>query len=86
MKDQEGNSMSSDNETTHFTTKWSTRMIATEQHDYVSGIAAGSSGEVYVTGHINNRDVLGMSKLGLYDAYLVRYESDGIKKWSTFLN
>src|SRR5581483_3358416 len=64
--------------------QWAQQVIS-PGHDYVTGIASGPGGDVYITGYTtgnfngnNNADVSGNTT----DIFLVKYAGDGTKLWS----
>ena len=61
------------------TVQW-TRKIGTSRYDYANGIAADSSGNIYIAGA--TRGDIGGSNQGEIDAFLVRYNSSGTVQWT----
>ena len=57
-----------------------TKQFGSDLRDIGFGIAADSSGNAYVTGHTKG-DLFGRNT-GAYDVFIVKYNSDGIEKWT----
>ena len=51
--------------------------------DYGNGVAVDSSDNIYVTGSTNGK--LFSKNSGIYDIFLVKYNSSGTKKWTNQL-
>ncbi len=62
--------------TTHYT-----KQLGTASQDYGSGDAVDSSGNTYVAGATRG-DFDGNTSAGLYDGFLVKYNSAGAKQWT----
>jgi len=65
-------------------TKQWTKMLGTSSLDVGKGIVTDTSGNVYVTGD-TERGLDGNTSagsIGSYDAFLVKYNSSGIKQWT----
>jgi hypothetical protein len=84
IKDLYGNALTSDNRTWSFTLPWTqhiTNNISSWGSVYARDIAIDSSGNIFVVGYCNN-GLFNSSGLGNTDAFLVKYNSSGLKQWS----
>jgi len=59
--------------------KW-IRQFGTVADDYINGIDVSSSGDIYLSGSTNGTLPL-QTPGGDYDAFLVRYDKNGVQKW-----
>jgi len=84
IKDFNGNAITSDNRTWNFTLPW-TQHITNDTVSYGSvyakDIALDSSGNIFVVGY-SHYGLFSDSGLGDADAFLVKYNSSGLKQWS----
>ncbi len=66
------------------TIQW-TKLIGTSSQDHGKDIKIGSDGSIYITGHtlgnLNGETLNG----GAADAFLVKYNSDGVEQWTKLL-
>jgi lipopolysaccharide export system protein LptA len=62
------------------TKEW-TRQLGTGDSDYATGIAVDGSGNIYVTGYTYG-GLDGNPNAGGSDAFLVKYDSEGVKQWT----
>jgi hypothetical protein len=88
VKDVAGNSLAQ-NYSWSFEIKWvGTKQLGTSNEDYATGVATDSSGNVYVTGYtgkMNSPTLEGLdgnTNAGVYDPFVVKYNSFGIKQWT----
>ena len=58
-----------------------TRQLGTIGSDFGSGVAADTSGNVYVAGYTNG-GIGGNTNAGDYDAFLVKYSTAGVRLWT----
>ncbi|MCP4132457.1 MAG: hypothetical protein GY754_15905 [bacterium] len=66
------------------TREWS-RQLGSSARDRASGVAADSSGNIYVTGHtLGNLD--GIQNTNSLDIFLVKYNSTGTKLWTKLIS
>ena len=61
-----------------------TKLLGTGNPDEGKGITTDSSGNVYITGFTNG-NLDGVKSPGNSDAFVVKYNSDGIKQWTKLL-
>ena len=61
-----------------------TRMIGGSGGDYVTGIANGSDGSVYVTGNTSS-NLDGLTRRGQFDSFVIKYDANGNKLWTRFI-
>lgn len=64
--------------------QWSRQMGVAGVQSNAVGVAADSSGNVYVAG-VTEGNLDGVSKTGTRDAFLVKYDSSGTKQWTRLL-
>ena len=62
-------------------TKQWTKQLGTEEYDEARGVAADSSGNVYVVGGTKGR-LNGISNSGRTDAFMIKYNSSGTRQWT----
>lgn len=58
-----------------------TRQLGTSSYDGASDVATDSAGNVYVVGSTNG-GLDGNTNSGLYDLFVVKYDSAGLKQWT----
>ncbi|REJ42170.1 MAG: calcium-binding protein, partial [Microcystis flos-aquae DF17] len=56
------------------------KQFSTSSHDYAEGISSDSNGNVYVSGKTFG-SFLGYTNLGLYDAFVAKYDGNGNQLW-----
>ncbi|MFM6724643.1 MAG: SBBP repeat-containing protein, partial [Dolichospermum sp.] len=56
------------------------KQFSTSSHDYAEGISSDSNGNVYVSGKTFG-SFLGYTNLGLYDAFVAKYDGNGNQQW-----
>ena len=61
-----------------------TQLLGSSGNDYSFEVATASDGSVYITGR-TNADLDGETHAGLFDAFLIKYASDGTKTWTKLL-
>ena len=65
-------------------TKAWTRLLGTSSYDQSNGVATSSDDNIYITGH-TPRDLDGETNAGNFDAFLVKYSSEGAIQWTKLL-
>ena len=65
-------------------TKTWTKLVGSSFQGAGIGVATASDGSVYITGR-TNADLDGETHAGLFDAFLIKYASDGTKTWTKLL-
>ena len=66
-------------------TKAWTRLMGTVGNDCSYALTTGLDGSIFVGGMTPGLDIYGQTKVGLYDAFLTKYNSDGSKGWTRVL-
>ena len=61
-----------------------TELIGTIASEYTRAIDVDSSGNVYISGDVRT-DLDGETNQGDYDAFLIKYDSDGNKQWTELI-
>jgi hypothetical protein len=65
--------------------QWTTPLGTSNSNDTgANGVAIDSNNNVYITGSTNG-SLDGITSAGLYDAFLAKYDSSGIKQWTKLL-
>ena len=61
-----------------------TKLLGTSTLDFGYVVATASDGSIYITGYTLG-DLDGETNAGFYDAFLIKYSSDGTKAWTKLL-